>query len=171
MAEDAGNVGEVIARVINSRLSIGNVRCSHFSGRAGEDIVSWLEEYEYGTRAANWTDEHKLHRLPLFLQGAARSTYNMDIASEEDFKWEDAKKVLIRHFCPISYRSHIRSLLRNRRQKPFEPVTSYVSKMRELCYKFDKDMKVEDIIQNIVEGMLPTFAQQVALFNSKTIKE
>jgi len=163
--------GENIAREVSARISSGSIKCSHFGGKAGEDIVSWLEEYEYATRAANWTDEHKLFRLPLFLIGAAISTYNLDIARTEDMKWEDAKKILIKQFCPISYRTHIRQLLRNKRQRPFEPVSSYISEMRELCYKFDQEMKSEDILQYIVEGMLPLIAQQEAVFNLKTIKE
>ncbi|MDI9312424.1 MAG: hypothetical protein QM535_19595, partial [Limnohabitans sp.] len=170
MDKDLSQLGNVIAKEVNTYLHPSIIKCSTFNGKLNEDITEWLEDFELSAEASNWNDDIKIKRLPLYLTGAARSFYNVEIKNKE-MKWTDVKQSIIQQFKPSGYAHHLRNILINKKQKPYQSSTSFICEMRDLCLKYNNKMLDTEIIHFIYEGMNPVIVQQLISFNPKTIKE
>jgi len=91
--KDVDQLGCQIAKEVNANLLTSMVKCPNLSAKVTKDIMVWLEDYEIAALASNWSDDQKLKRLPVFLNGPARSFYNLEISKKQT--WEDAERALI----------------------------------------------------------------------------
>ena len=168
-SEDVKELGVTIAKEVVSNIYSPLTKCNTFSNKVNEDIMLWLEEYEISASSNNWKDELMIKRLPLFLQGPARSFYNVELANQTSKSWACIKKLLIDQFCPLGYKIHMRSQLMTKKQLPFQPVMNFIGEIHDICKKYNNKMEDDEIIQFIYEGMNPSLVQQIIIFNPKSI--
>ena len=102
-----------------------------FSGRATDDLLSFLSHFERFSTFCGWDDEQRLRAMPLYLQGNASSWYS---SLPEMFKsYQDLVKALKDQFSNPASVWLWRQQLAARKQAETEPLADYASDIRRLC--------------------------------------
>jgi len=151
-------------------LRTGLVTPKVFSGLPNENVLSWLEDFEFSAVANGWTDDIKRLKLPACLNGVARDWYSLEVAGRNTL-WPDILRALISQFLPTGFKSHIREQIRSRKQMPYEPVNNYICEMRLLCRRYNPNMPEPEIKDYIIEGLLPPLAQQLIFLNPTDLND
>jgi hypothetical protein len=93
-----------------SILKLHSVTIRPFTGDGEEDVIDWLEEYEYLTEAAGWDDQARFTKVAAYLHGTARrwySAYGKPGLPNAPRDFEGLKVALIKGLCPTNYRSFL----------------------------------------------------------------
>ncbi|XP_053212264.1 uncharacterized protein LOC128395805 [Panonychus citri] len=140
----------------------------------GEDLVDWFENYEFESDAAGWDDETKLTRLPMYLQGTARSWYACYASPSVKSRPKDyltLKKMMVRDLCRSDYRTMLEQKIFDYRQEADQPVANYILKMKDLCRRYESEMNEKKIIRIAIRGMWPAISQHLDQFEMETVSD
>lgn len=106
--------------------------------------VAHLEDSVLGTEAEDWLDRYLYFNT-------------------RDCNWETLKSAFIRHFADDFARDTAFYKMEARMMSENEPVKAYVDSKLALLVRYDPDMKVQDQILHIENGLLPKYKEM--LFN------
>src|SRR5689334_6227418 len=54
-----------------------------YTGSKRQDLTKWLENFNYESEGANWTDAVKFRKIPLYLSNSARDWYNLYVTNQD----------------------------------------------------------------------------------------
>lgn len=166
MADDPQRVelgNASIDRLASSLISSNNFRLRPFSGAKPasegggvEDIHRWVQDYEDLCGVNGWDDATKCQKIPAFLTGGARDYYREEIRGNEVADdWDQLKEALKTFYRPVDHRNHAMITLKQRMQRPLEPVQSYILEMKRLAKLADEQMGPDMVKFWIMEVLFP----------------
>jgi hypothetical protein len=179
------NVTQMSNAIANRIASSRQHNIPFFSGSKGEDPIKFIRIFERVGKALKWDDTTMMDKLPNYLTDAAEEFHYMyvDCAVSEDednadpdlivkpSSWEALKKSFMNHFLRGDYKRHLTKELRERKKRPDESMTVYITAIQTICHDLDKNMSTEQIMSYILEGIDEEIAAQIQYFNPKSISE
>ena len=142
-------------------------KIENFSGQ-GQDITTWLEQFDQFSDFNGWGDKRKANGLPLFLSGMARTFY---ATLPEDVKGEFRASAdhLVKRFGATQLEFLERQELSARAQKTGETLDSYIEAIQSKSNRLK--LSENERLQVFVQNLLPHLREYVILGNPKTYDE
>lgn len=160
-------VSEVVASTIATHR---NPRLDPYDGSPLSDVNTFVRDFEDLADSYGWNDQDKLKRAPLYLTAAAKDWYHVNVKGTT-ITWSSFVEKLKEYFLPTRFDTYLREELRNRFQKPGEPVANYILAKLTLCQKLDSGMTDEKKIEHLYPGLNDSLRMALYPFNPKTVKE
>ncbi len=85
--------------------------------------------------------------------------------------WSALCKIFREGFLPTEYTTHLRNKLRTKKQGLFQKTVIYIFEMQALCKQYNRKMPEEEIVDYIVQGLLPPIKERVIMLRPKGIKD
>jgi len=153
-------------------LELASKRLNPSSGRVGNEILLFFDDFESLANANNFSDTVKLGTLPLFLDSFPRSIVN----SLRTESYADAKAALIKQFLPPGNEDRAILEFHERVQKKNESVDEYLHHLRKMAARAYPSVQANDLETqmkvNFMKGLLPRYRPHMMMFGSpKTLKE
>ena len=134
-----------------------------------------MRNFKIIANALSWNDEQKLLKFPKYLTGDAEIFYyvNIDIVPEANkpSTFNALEEQFTNHFSRGDYKSHLMQILHDRKQKPGEPLVTFVTNIRAICWDIDPEWDERRVINYMYNRMNKQAAKDIILMNPKTIKE
>lgn len=157
-------IAKILSQSLSKNLHARAPKIEDFSGEEYDDIMSWLEQFNFAAEAQNWDDSDKIKKIGQYLKGEAFEWYRMNVRDNPDRsavdKFDKISKMLIADYNPVDAEEFYRVKLDEIKQKHMA-VGHYLLKVRTLCHRVDKNMKEEMIMRHMFRGMDPKLAQKV----------
>uniref|UniRef100_T1JSS7 Retrotransposon gag domain-containing protein n=1 Tax=Tetranychus urticae TaxID=32264 RepID=T1JSS7_TETUR len=143
------------------------VKIVSFVGPPSMNVYDWLYNFETTTAQANWDDNRRFERIPLFFDEKVKSWYQYVRSDVSNFprNWEDFKSLFIACFPPANHQDFY-SLLYNTKQEEGEDVVAYCTEM--LHYSVKCNIQFEKFLEICINGL--DIHIQAELQNIETIK-
>ena len=150
-----------------------DTRPPSFSGLAEEDVEMWLRKVKRVACALEWDDARLLKQVPLFLEEFAASWWDKETQGGKKVfaTWTLFEAGIKARFLPKDQAKRWKLLMRRRKQRPDEDVTTYFNEKYALCSRIDQTMPDEDIVEHLKDGLLPEYYGYLCLSKSKTPQE
>ncbi|KAK4003766.1 hypothetical protein OUZ56_005521 [Daphnia magna] len=142
-----------------------------FTGRDGEDVVSWIHRYEKVGRYNRWGENELRDHIELSLEGAAGKWYAcMEASGNLPAAWSDAqgppvvagvKSALLTQFTPVNYVQHNEVKLRGRKQGIEESTLEYYYDVLDLCRRVDPHMAEATKLAHLWQGLRPSVLEKL----------
>ena len=142
-----------------------------FSGKAGEDVDIFIENFDLSAIINDWSDEDKIILLPLYLKETAAKFFKLIKIKNSEIKWEDAKTQIKNKFTVIGNNKLMRIQLNQRKLESGESLNEFVINMTELCYKIDPEMREEEICEKILGGLTDEIYDKIEILDNTTINK
>eukprot|EP00117_Sycon_ciliatum_P020575 scpid61627/ scgid18287/ len=104
-----------------------------FTGARDSDWPSWLLQFETVSQVNNWTPQHQVAYLGLYLSGAALSYYHSLDANVRQGPLPQLLQLMEQRFNAPQQADMYRAELQGRRQRPGEPLSDYCEAIRRLA--------------------------------------
>jgi hypothetical protein len=142
-----------------------------FTGRDGEDVVSWIHRYEKVGRYNRWGENELRDHIELSLEGAAGKWYAcMEATGNLPNAWSDVqgppvvrgiKSTLLTQFTPVNYVRHNEAKLRARKQGIEESTLEYYYDVLDLCRRVNARMAEATKLAYLWQGLRPSVLEQL----------
>ncbi|CAF3993418.1 unnamed protein product, partial [Rotaria sordida] len=132
----------------------------NFSGHPSEDVERFLKSIKNITKA---TDESNNHEILEIVRGKLIQSAGIWFDNNEaNFKqWSDFETAFRnRYFSSTSTHKKF-DTLKQRKQLPDEPITSFFDDIINLCREIDSNMSEKIIIQYLMSGINPDFRKEL----------
>lgn len=157
------------ATIRDTLVSSSSIKIPPFTGE--EDPNEWISNFEMMTNAADWDDEMKSKKFPMYLREGAACWYRSNYLNQGVFNWLDIKTRFLEHYCPANYNIYLQEKISTQRQRYGEGVVSYVDRMTDLCARVVPPLKEDQVIEKIVQGLDPRLAQMLSLFDFTSVSQ
>ncbi|KAK4013273.1 hypothetical protein OUZ56_025507 [Daphnia magna] len=121
-----------------------------FTGRDGEDVVSWIHRYEKVGRYNRWGENELRDHIELSLEGAAGAPVVAGV-----------KSALLTQFTPVNYVQHNEVKLRGRKQGSEESTLEYYYDVLDLCRRVDPHMAEATKLARLWQGLRPSVLEKL----------
>lgn len=153
-------------------LELVSKRLIPFSGKIGNEIIIFFDEFESLAKATNVSESTKLSILPLFLDSYPRSLVN-NLRTES---YAEIKKLLIQQFQPPGHKERAILEFHERQQRENESIDEYLHNLRRMATRAYPSMSADDsktqLKVSFLKGLLPRYRQQISFFGTpKTLEE
>ncbi|KAK4017290.1 hypothetical protein OUZ56_032237 [Daphnia magna] len=142
-----------------------------FTGRDGEDVVSWIHRYEKVGRYKRLGENELRDHIEMSLEGAAGKWYAcMEASGNLPAAWSDAqgppmvagvKSALLTQSTPENYVQHNEVKLRGRKQGIQESTLEYYYDMLDLCRRVDPHMAEATKLAHLWQGLRPSVLEKL----------
>ena len=159
------------ATIRDTLVSSSSLKIHPFTGN--EDVNEWIGDFEMLAYAAEWSDETKAKKFPMYLRGGAACWYRVKYPNdcEERTVWSGIKQAFFDHFAPTNYNVYINEKMSAEKQKYGESVISYVDRMTDLCSRITPRLGEKQKIEKILDGLDPRLKQLVNMFDFECVTE
>ena len=159
-------------RFANKLLSSSQLKVTPFANAPGQDLEEWLQQYEFAAVGAGWDAAKMGERIGSHMIGAARAWYQDRIRdAEENFSYEDVVGMMRNDFLSSGYKQHLRERVRRRKQGLFEGVANFIFIMKGLIKRMDRNLDESEVVERIIEGMLPQIAAKVIPLRPRCVED
>src|SRR6266481_663998 len=151
-----------------------NYYLERFTGEA-DKVLPWLEDYNLYADQTGWTEAIKITKLPMYLKDYARDWFINNIQprvniAHDPITWTQIEERLKADFLPVSYRTHIRRQVYEKKQSPYEPVVKFIMNKQRDIKAMQPNAAEGLIVELIVEGLLPQIAKDIRMAKITTIQ-
>ncbi|XP_070570959.1 uncharacterized protein [Ptychodera flava] len=147
---------------------------SRFYGRLGDDVETFLKEFDRAARANRWTDERKAEILPAYLREFAADFWN-DLNDHTKYDYDQVTAALRENFLPKETQRLFYNELYNRKQKPGEPVEEFARIIQRLTLRAHMDMprefQSELMREHFIRGLRSSLKRMVMSKDPVTFEE
>ncbi|CAF4747339.1 unnamed protein product, partial [Rotaria sp. Silwood2] len=134
---------------------------SNFSGHPSEDVEQFLKSITNLTKANDESSNHEV--LEIARGKLTRSAGKWFDDNESNFKkWSDFETAFRNRYFPATLTHKKFDALKQRKQLPDEPITSYFDDIVNLCRETDLNMSEQIIIQYLMSGINPDFKKELS---------
>ncbi|CAF1257181.1 unnamed protein product [Rotaria sordida] len=133
----------------------------NFSGHPSEDVERFLKSIKNITKATDESDNHEILEIVRgkLIQSAGIWFDN----NEANFKkWSDFETAFRNRYFSSTSTHRKFDTLKQRKQLPDEPITSYLDDIINLCREIDSNMSEKIIIQYLMSGINPDFKKELS---------
>ncbi|KAK4025160.1 hypothetical protein OUZ56_010660 [Daphnia magna] len=137
-----------------------------FTGRNGEDVVSWIHRYEKVGGYSRWGETELKDHIELSLEGTAGKWYAcMEVAGSLPNTWSEVqrpqvvrgvKSTLLTQFTPV-----YKAKLRARKQGIEESTMEYYYDVLDLCRRVDVRMNEATKLGYLWQGLRPSVLEKL----------
>jgi hypothetical protein len=131
--------------------------------------ADFIKEYNYYSKASNWTPEHKISYLRHFLAPVHRRWYDSNAAGAGFRAWPDVEALFLADF-KVGKEPNVGSQLVRRIYKLDEPVVQYVQDKTALCRLVNPVMENARILEHVLAGLPPDWQQTLNLRSDLTLE-
>ncbi|CAF1566205.1 unnamed protein product, partial [Rotaria sordida] len=133
----------------------------NYSGHPSEDVERFLKSIKNITRA---TDESNNHEILEIARGKLIQSAGIWFDNNEpNFKkWSDFETAFRNRYFSTTSTHKKFDTLKQRKQLPDEPITSYFDDIINLCREIDSNMSEKIIIQYLMSGINPDFKKELS---------
>jgi len=133
----------------------------NFSGHPSEDVERFLKSIKNITKA---TDESNNHEILEIVRGKLIQSAGIWFDNNEpNFKkWSDFETAFRNRYFSTTSTHKKFDTLKQRKQLPDEPITSYFDDIINLCREIDSNMSEKIIIQYLMSGINPDFKKELS---------
>jgi hypothetical protein len=131
--------------------------------------AEFIKEYNYYSRASNWTPEHKISYLRHFLAPVHRRWYDSNAAGAGFRAWPDVEALFLADF-KVGKEPNVESQLVRRVYKLDEPIVQYVQDKTALCRLVNPVMENARILEHVLAGLPPDWQQTLNLRSDLTLE-
>jgi len=133
----------------------------NFSGHPSEDVERFLKSIKNLTKANDESNNHEV--LEVVRGKLTRSAGKWFDDNESNFKrWSDFETAFRNRYFPTTLTHKKFDALKQRKQLPDEPITSYFDDIVNLCRETDLNMSEQIIIQYLMSGINPDFKKELS---------
>ncbi|CAF3894349.1 unnamed protein product [Rotaria sordida] len=133
----------------------------NFSGHPSEDVERFLKSIKNITKATDESDNHEI--LEIVRGKLIRSAGIWFDNNEPNFKkWSDFEAAFRNRYFSTTSTHKKFDTLKQRKQLPDEPITSYFDDIINLCQEIDPTMSEKIIIQHLMSGINPDFRKELS---------
>lgn len=140
-----------------------------FSGKMGEDVDSFIENFDLAAIINNWGETEKITLLPLYLKDSASKFFKLIKIKTPNIDWEQTKQQIKEKFTNIGNEKLLRIQLNQRKLKENETLNEFIIDMRELCYKINPNMTEEEICEKILTGLPDEIYNKIEILDNTNI--
>lgn len=158
-----------LADALAAALPAGQEKPNKFGGATNE-VIHWIDHYDNIALSNNWNETKKIQKLPAFLTGPASIWYGLEI-KDKNLTWNEIRDKFYQQFLPVNYQSHIRNMIRHRKQDLYETSANYICTLRSWIQKTGIRYTEEEQVNIIMDGMLPPIRQELIKSNPRTLQE
>ncbi|KAI5738643.1 hypothetical protein M8J77_009497 [Diaphorina citri] len=152
------------------KIKTPTVTPPNFDGKS--DIEEFLRDYTLACNLNQWTDQLKIHYLPLYLTGPAKILYDNEIRPQNVTTWAEVEAILKNFYIPVGNKDRIEWEMLTRKQGPMETAEEYFQQKIRLINKFDQNMTEDRKVKLLLYGLLPDIiAKVVCMGGNSTIQE
>ncbi|CAF3051325.1 unnamed protein product [Rotaria sp. Silwood2] len=132
-----------------------------FSGHPSEDVERFLKSIANLTKA---NDESSAPEVLEIVRGKLTLSAGkwFDDNESKFKKWSDFETAFRNRYFPTTLTHRKFDALKQRRQLPDEPITSYFDDIVNLCQEIDLNMSEQIIIQYLMSGINPDFKKELS---------
>lgn len=134
-----------------------------FTGAKGEEIDAFLTRIEDGRKLVQISDSDLLNCIPLFLSGLAYHWYKIERPRWST--WTACTEAMLRRFGDPDFQWTLREEIRARTQGNDEPVTDFLTCMRNLFVRAVPPISEDEQLNIVHRNMLPRL--QVAILRTE----
>lgn len=164
-------IRRVVTDAVNESMAI-RLDCGKYKGDIGWEAVIWMEEFEDEVTTRGWTEQQKLDRFKGYLKDKAKRWYRYSIDfGTRPTTWAEMRKKFLDYHCPKDSVSYTRKRMLEYVQKPNDRVLHYIIEKLNRCLDYDKDMKSDEKLHYITEGLLPEIRGAILQQNVQSIEE
>lgn len=124
-----------------------------FHGKTGENVKTYIENFEAAGNANRWTDPVKKNYLPFYLRDTARKWYNGSKDEIDLGTWDDFKDALKAAFDNADFQEMLEIKLINRKRTTGERLEGYIFDVLDMCRQIDAAMPDRLKIRHIRRGL------------------
>jgi hypothetical protein len=133
----------------------------NFSGYPSEDVERFLKSIKNLTKANDETGSHQT--LEIVRGKLTRSAGKWFDDNEHNFKkWSEFETAFRNRYFPTTSTHTKFDALKQRKQLPDEPITSYFDDIVNLCQETELEMSDEIIIQHLMSGIIPDLKKELS---------
>lgn len=140
-----------------------------FSGKTGEDVDSFIENFDLAAIINNWGETEKITLLPLYLKDSASKFFKLIKIKTPNINWEQTKKQIKEKFTNIGNDKLLRIQLNQRKLMEDETLNEFIINMMELCYKINPNMMEEEICEKILAGLPDEIYNKIEILDNTNI--
>lgn len=148
-----------------------NIVFSHtFSGTTEENAADFLKRFNIVANLNGWSEPIRKQQFQVALTGVALKWHTDYWAEHSNATWGQLEKHF-RNAFPHFNRCKLERELVNREQGKNEDLNSYYYNMKDLCRKFDPNMKDSEIVRRITTGMRQPYNNLIRIQRPSTTEE
>ncbi len=140
-----------------------------FSGKIGEDVDSFIENFDLAAIINNWGETEKITLLPLYLKDSASKFFKLIKTKTPNINWEQTKQQIKEKFTNVGSDKLLRIQLNQRKLKDNETLNEFIINMMELCYKINPNMIEEEICEKILAGLPDEIYNKIEILDNTNI--
>ncbi|KAL4153562.1 hypothetical protein QTP88_001395 [Uroleucon formosanum] len=140
-----------------------------FSGKMGEDVDSFIENFDLAAIINNWNETEKITLLPLYLKDSASKFFKLIKTKTPNINWEQTKQQIKEKFTNIGNDKLLRIQLNQRKLMENETLNEFIINMMELCYKINPNMMEEEICEKILAGLPDEIYNKIEILDNINI--
>ena len=148
---------KLLAKEVSSLAVATDVRPPLFSGKAGENISTWIRRFETVATALEWDHTRQLSQVGVYLTAFAGSWYSkITRDGTNPFpSWSAFRNAIIARFQAEDYKAQLKRQLNLRKFSTDESIEDYYNDVLTLCDQYDRDMEDADIVERLMNGLYP----------------
>ncbi|KAL4122483.1 hypothetical protein QTP88_014805 [Uroleucon formosanum] len=135
----------------------------------GEDVDSFIENFDLAAIINNWNETEKITLLPLYLKDSASKFFKLIKTKTPNINWEQTKQQIKEKFTNIGNDKLLRIQLNQRKLMENETLNEFIINMMELCYKINPNMMEEEICEKILAGLPDEIYNKIEILDNTNI--
>ncbi|KAL4127063.1 hypothetical protein QTP88_011261 [Uroleucon formosanum] len=135
----------------------------------GEDVDSFIENFDLAAIINNWNETEKITLLPLYLKDSASKFFKLIKTKTPNINWEQTKQQIKEKFTNIGNDKLLRIQLNQRNLMENETLNEFIINMMELCYKINPNMMEEEICEKILAGLPDEIYNKIEILDNTNI--
>ena len=161
---------KLLAKEVSSLAVATDVRPPLFSGKAGENISTWIRRFETVATALEWDHTRQLSQVGVYLTAFAGSWYSkITRDGTNPFpSWSAFRNAIIARFQAEDYKAQLKRQLNLRKFSTDESIEDYYNDVLTLCDQYDRDMEDADIVERLMNGLYPELMSRVCISHAAT---
>jgi len=142
-----------------------------FSGKIGENVDSFIDDFNLAALINNWGEIDKITLLPLYLKDSASKFFKLIKTKTPNINWEQTKQQIKEKFINIGNDKLLRIQLNQRKLMDNETLNEFIINMMELCYKINPNMVEEEICEKILAGLPDEIYNKIDILDNTNISK
>lgn len=135
------------------------------------DAEDHVYKFEKTAKLANLNEVDTANYFSTGLSGSANIWYRNNEASFEGKTWEEIKQEFLNNFKKVNTGGSDWIIFNNRMQLPTESPLEYIENKIFLARNLEPKLNDQQLIEWIIQGMLPYLSQQVYMLGSTTLAD
>lgn len=144
-------------------VSATSLKLKPFAGLS--DPTEWLSDFLMMANAADWDEDFRVKRFPMYLIGGAANWFRYKFDGVPNITWNNIVREFKSHFAPEEADAFLERKIISGKQQYNEPVTNYYDRIRDICNRRNPPLDAKQTLKKLMEGLDPRIKKFITFFN------